>query len=110
MPKSKVPALSPAVIKLHFEERYASIETKLDEWEISKASFLVDVGRECLTLIRQTLEPMADHDLTGRKAARARLVKEIEEALPEVDGIGAPQVNRWVRWAGVAECVGNECT
>lgn len=101
MPKQAT--LSPAAIGQHFTDRYAAIATRLDEWEQAKAGFLVGVGQECLTLIRQSLEPFAEHELAQRKATRADMVKQIEALLPEAEGIGAPQVNRWIRWAGVGE-------
>jgi hypothetical protein len=103
MPKEK--PLTAALIGQHFADRYAAIHTKLDEWEQAKAAFLVEVGKECLTLIRKVLDPLAEHDVTGRKAARALTVKEIEDQLPEAEGIGAPQVNRWIRWAGAGEVI-----
>jgi hypothetical protein len=103
---AKPQKLTPLVIGAHFADRYAAILTKLDDWEQAKASFLVDVGRECLTLIRQVLEPLPEHDVAGRKAARAQTVKEIENELPELEGIGTPQVNRWIRWAGAGEVIG----
>lgn len=101
--------LRPALIGQHFREGYERAAPTLNEWEKAKAALLVQVGQECLVLIRTTLEPMADHDLTGRKAARCSLVKSIEEALPsETEGIGAPQVNRWIRWAGACELLKQE--
>lgn len=102
-------ALTPALIGQYFREGYERAAPTLNEWEKAKAALLVQVGQECLVLIRTTLEPMADHDLTGRKAARCSLVKSIEEALPsETEGIGAPQVNRWIRWAGTCELLRQE--
>ena len=32
-------------------------------------------------------------------------MKEIEDQLPETGGIGVPQVNRWIRWAGAGEVI-----
>jgi hypothetical protein len=97
--------LTAAIVAERFRERYTAISGVLDEWERSKAAFLVGVGKECLTLIRQVLEPFPEHDVAGRKAARAQVVKEIEDQLPELEGIGAPQVNRWIRWAGAGEVI-----
>ena len=105
MPAQK---LSAVLIGQHYADRYAAILTKLDEWEQAKATFLVEVGKECLALIRKVLEPLPEHDVTGRKSARAQTVKEIEDQLPEVEGIGAPQVNRWIRWAGAGEVMVRE--
>src|SRR5438270_13211296 len=100
MPTEK---LTASQVAQHYKDRYAAISHKLDDWEQAKAAFLVEVGKECLALIRQALDPLPEHDLTGRKAARAQIVKEIEEQLPSVEGIGAPQVNRWIRWAGAGD-------
>lgn len=95
--------LTPAQIGQNFREGYAQIEPTLANWEKAKAVLLVTVGQDCLALVRDMLEPLPDHDLAGRKVARAGLIKQIEEALPtETEGIGAPQVNRWIRWAGAS--------
>ena len=101
--KTTPPNLTAPTVGEPFRDRYAAIATKLDDWELAKAGFLVEVGRECLTLIRAAMEPFAEHELAGRKAARSDTVKQIENQLPDVEGIGAPQVNRWIRWAGVGE-------
>jgi hypothetical protein len=100
-----VEKLTAVLIGQHYADRYAAILTKLDEWEQAKAHFLVEVGKECLALIRKVLEPLPEHDVAGRKAARAQTVKAIEDQLPEAEGIGAPQVNRWIRWAGAGEVI-----
>lgn len=98
------PQLSPQQIGEHFRTAYQSVSGKLHEWEQAKAALLVGIGRECLQLVRETLEPLPDHDLALRKSERAKLVKEIETALPaDCEGIGVPQVNRWIRWAGACE-------
>lgn len=102
-PTPKAPKLSVELIVRNYRERYETIAVRLHQWEQEKAAFLVDVGADCLTLVRAALEPFAEHELTERKAARADLVKQIEAQLPDVEGIGAPQVNRWIRWAGVGE-------
>jgi len=102
-PKPKTAKLTVELIVRNYRERYETIAVKLHQWEQDKAAFLVGVGAECLTLVRAALEPFAEHELTERKGARADLVKQIEAQLPDVEGIGAPQVNRWIRWAGVGE-------
>jgi hypothetical protein len=99
--------LTPAQIGQNFREGYAAVAPTLANWEKAKAVLLVTVGQECLALVRQTLEPLPDHDLVARKTSRAALIKQIEAALPaETDGIGAPQVNRWIRWAGACALLG----
>jgi len=98
--------LTAADVAQRFQEGYVEVARRLDDFEQQKATFLFSVGRDCLKLVRSVVEPLPDHDLVGRKAARSKAVKEIEELLPELDGIGVPQVNRWIRWAGIAEVVG----
>ena len=93
-PKPKTAKLSVELIVRNYRERYETIAVKLHQWEQDKAAFLVGVGADCLTLVRAALEPFAEHELTERKAARADLIKQIEAQLPDVEGIGAPQVNR----------------
>jgi hypothetical protein len=95
--------LTAATVVEHYKQGYGQIEGKLHDWEQAKARFLVDVGRECLMLVRQSLEPLGELELTARKNERAKVVKQLEELLPELDGIGVPQLNRWIRWAGVGE-------
>jgi hypothetical protein len=103
-----VEKLTAADVAQRFQDGYVEVARHLHDYEVSKARFLFSVGHDCLRVIRGVLEPFPDHDLTGRKAARSKAVKEIEELLPELDGIGAPQVNRWIRWAGIYEVLGNE--
>jgi hypothetical protein len=101
-----VEKLTAADVAQRFQERYVEVARHLHDYELSKAMFLFAVGHDCLQAVRSVLEPFPDHDLVSRKAARSKAVKEIEELLPEAEGIGVPQVNRWIRWAGIAELVG----
>src|SRR5437868_6728746 len=98
------PKLTPVQIAEHFRAAYSAVSGNLHEWEQDKAELLVNVGRECLLLVRETLEPLPEHDLALSKSERAILVKQIETELPaDSEGIGVPQVNRWIRWAGDCE-------
>jgi len=105
-----VEKLTAADVAQRFQDGYTEVARHLHDYELCKARFLCIVGHDCLQVVRGVLEPFPDHDLTGRKAARSKAIKEIEELLPELDGIGAPQVNRWIRWAGIAEVLGGETT
>lgn len=104
----ETPQLTTAAVVQHYRERYETIATKLTEWEQAKASFLCSVGREALMLVRQALEPLGELELTARKAKRAEIVKELEELLPDLEGIGVPQLNRWMRWAGIGEVLSGD--
>src|SRR5579863_757086 len=103
-----VEKLTAADVAQRFREGYVEGARYLDEYERWKATFLCVVGSECLQVVRSALEPFADHDLVGRKASRAKAVKEIEALLPDAEGIGVPQVNRWMRWYGIAEVLRGE--
>jgi hypothetical protein len=105
MPAEK---LTAADVAQRYQDGYVEVARHLHDYEVSKARFLFSVGHDCLRVIRGVLEPFPDHDLTGRKGARSKAVKEIEELLPELEGIGVAQVNRWIRWAGIYEVLGDE--
>ena len=105
MPAEK---LTAADVAQRYQDGYVEVARHIHEYEVSKARFLFSVGHDCLQVVRSVLDPFPDHDLVGRKAARAKAVKEIEELLPELEGIGVPQVNRWIRWAGIYDVLGNE--
>src|SRR5436190_3988408 len=100
-----VDRLTAADVAQRFKEGYERVARSLHEYELEKAAFLCGIGAECLQLVRDAVEPLPDHDLVGRKNARADVVKELKALLPEVDGIGVPQVDRWIRWAGIAQVV-----
>jgi hypothetical protein len=104
----ETPKLTTAAVVQHYRDRYDTIASKLTEWEQAKAGFLCDVGRESLMLVRQALEPLGELELTARKAKRAEIVKELEELLPDLEGIGVPQLNRWMRWAGIGEVLSGD--
>ena len=99
--------LTAAIIVQHFKDRYPAVIAKLEDYQIAKAAFLVEVGKECLELLRSVLEPFPDHIIVGRRRAMRKVMREIEEQLPTIPGIGAPQISRWIKWAGVAELLGD---
>jgi|GEM_PF-4342177 len=105
MPAEK---LTPADVAQRYQDGYVEVARHIHDYELSKAQFLFSVGHDCLRIVRCVLEPLPDHDLTGRKAARSSVVKEIEALLPELEGVGVPQINRWIRWAGIAEVMGSD--